>query len=66
MPNIIEDFRSGDVVCGNCGLVLGPRIIDTRSEWRTFSNDDGGGDDPSRVGVYLCGASRHPCGVLTT
>lgn len=30
-------------------LVLGDRIIDTRSEWRTFSNDEGG-DDPSRVG----------------
>ncbi|KAI9033249.1 hypothetical protein DFJ74DRAFT_651391 [Hyaloraphidium curvatum] len=50
VPNIIEDFSSGDVVCGTCGLVLGPRIIDTRSEWRTFANDDGGGDDPSRVG----------------
>ncbi|KAJ2696292.1 transcription initiation factor IIB [Coemansia sp. IMI 203386] len=48
VPNIIEDFSSGDYVCGDCGLVLGDRIIDTRSEWRTFANDDG--DDPSRVG----------------
>ncbi|KAJ1560665.1 transcription initiation factor IIB, partial [Nowakowskiella sp. JEL0078] len=40
----------GDLVCGSCGLVLGNRIIDTRSEWRTFANDDGG-DDPSRVGA---------------
>ncbi|KAJ3119374.1 transcription initiation factor IIB [Nowakowskiella sp. JEL0407] len=48
-PNIVEDFSAGDLVCGSCGLVLGNRIIDTRSEWRTFSNDDGG-DDPSRVG----------------
>lgn len=38
------------MVCGNCGLVLGDRIVDTRSEWRTFSNDDQGNDDPSRVG----------------
>jgi transcription initiation factor TFIIB len=30
--------------------VLGDRIVDTRSEWRTFANDDGGNDDPSRVG----------------
>lgn len=29
--------------------VLGDRIIDTRSEWRTFANDEG--DDPSRVGA---------------
>lgn len=48
-PNIIEEFGSGDLVCGNCGLVLGDRIVDTRSEWRTFANDEG--DDPSRVGA---------------
>lgn len=49
-PNIVEEFASGDMVCGSCGLVLGDRIVDTRSEWRTFSNDDQGNDDPSRVG----------------
>ena len=49
-PNIVENFSSGDMVCGSCGLVLGERIIDTRSEWRTFQNDDQAGDDPSRVG----------------
>ncbi|KAI4861181.1 TFIIB-domain-containing protein [Hypoxylon rubiginosum] len=49
-PNLIEEFSSGDMVCGSCGLVLGDRIVDTRSEWRTFANDDQGGDDPSRVG----------------
>ena len=49
-PNLVEEFSSGDTVCGSCGLVLGDRIVDTRSEWRTFSNDDQAGDDPSRVG----------------
>lgn len=49
-PNLIEEFSSGDMVCTSCGLVLGDRIIDTRSEWRTFSNDDQNNDDPSRVG----------------
>ena len=33
-PNIIEEFGSGDYVCGTCGLVLGDRVVDTRSEWR--------------------------------
>lgn len=33
-PQIVEEFGSGDLVCGNCGLVLGDRIVDTRSEWR--------------------------------
>lgn len=49
-PNLVEEFSSGDTVCGSCGRVLGERAIDTRSEWRTFSNDDQGNDDPSRVG----------------
>lgn len=49
-PKLVEEFSSGDTVCGSCGLVLGDRIVDTRSEWRTFSNDDQGNDDPSRVG----------------
>ncbi|KAH8594305.1 transcription initiation factor-like protein iib [Bisporella sp. PMI_857] len=49
-PNLVEEFSSGDLVCGSCGLVIGDRIVDTRSEWRTFANDDQGTDDPSRVG----------------
>ncbi|ODV98196.1 hypothetical protein PACTADRAFT_683 [Pachysolen tannophilus NRRL Y-2460] len=49
-PELVERFSEGDIVCGLCGLVLKDRLIDTRSEWRTFSNDDQNGDDPSRVG----------------
>ena len=49
-PNLKEEFSSGDMVCFSCGVVVGTRIIDTRSEWRTFANDDQAGDDPSRVG----------------
>ena len=26
----------------SCGLVLGDRVIDTRSEWRTFADDEAG------------------------
>jgi hypothetical protein len=33
-PAIVEEFSSGDLVCGHCGLVLGDRVVDTRSEWR--------------------------------
>ena len=33
------------------GLVLGNRIVDTRSEWRNFSNSDEGRGDQSRVGA---------------
>ncbi|WOO78565.1 Transcription initiation factor IIB [Vanrija pseudolonga] len=43
-PNIIEEYSHGDLVCADCGTILGDRIVDTRSEC------DEGGDDPSRVG----------------
>jgi len=45
---LVEEFGSGDLVCGGCGLVLGDKIVDTRSEWRSFADSEG--DDPSRVG----------------
>ncbi|KAI9223451.1 hypothetical protein BC828DRAFT_375912 [Blastocladiella britannica] len=48
-PNLVEDFKQGDIVCGSCGTVFKDRIIDTRSEWRTFGGDEGG-PDKSRVG----------------
>ncbi|KAJ3014410.1 UNVERIFIED_CONTAM: transcription initiation factor IIB, partial [Siphonaria sp. JEL0065] len=48
VPNIIESFHDGDLICGDCGLVLGDRLIDTRAEWRTFADSEG--DNPSRVG----------------
>lgn len=49
-PNLVEEYSAGDIVCRDCGLVLADRIIDTRSEWRTFANSDDNNDDPSRVG----------------
>ena len=27
------------MICTECGLVVGDRVIDVGSEWRTFSND---------------------------
>ncbi|SCZ87527.1 BZ3500_MvSof-1268-A1-R1_Chr2-2g04993 [Microbotryum saponariae] len=61
--NLIEEMSSGDLVCGECGHVLGDRIVDTRSECRAGPKDhvlawdrcgrsfaDSEGDDPSRVG----------------
>ena len=34
------------MICSKCGLVVGDRVIDVSSEWRTFSD----GKDNSRVG----------------
>ena len=40
------------MICSECGLVIGDRVVDVRSEWRTFNNEkgSGGGDDRCRVG----------------
>ncbi|KAJ3175141.1 transcription initiation factor IIB [Irineochytrium annulatum] len=48
VPNIVEDMRQGDLICGDCGLVLSERLIDTSAEWRSFSDDTG--HNPIRVG----------------
>jgi len=47
--HLAEDYRAGDMICTECGLVVGDRVIDVGSEWRTFSNDSGS-KDRSRVG----------------
>ncbi|KAI5171304.1 transcription initiation factor TFIIB [Nematocida sp. LUAm3] len=45
--NIIEDYKNGYNVCGQCGCTIGGRIIDERGEWRSFSDST---ENPSRVG----------------
>jgi len=47
--HLAEDYRAGDMICTECGLVVGDRVIDVGSEWRTFSNDKDS-KDRSRVG----------------
>lgn len=45
---LIEDHRAGDMICSVCALVVGDRVVDVGSEWRTFSDSN---NDPSRVGA---------------
>lgn len=47
---LIEDHRAGDMICSQCGLVVGDRVIDVTSEWRTFSTGEKTGEDRCRVG----------------
>lgn len=48
--HLVEDHRAGDVICPECGLVVGDRLVDVGTEWRSFSNERSG-TDPSRVGA---------------
>ncbi|XP_064649387.1 transcription initiation factor IIB-like [Lineus longissimus] len=52
--HMIEDYHAGDMVCSECGLVVGDRVIDVGSEWRTFSNDKNSKD------MCRVGASENP------
>jgi len=47
---LIEDHRAGDLICPECGLVVGDRLVDVSSEWRSFNNESNS-KDPSRVGA---------------
>jgi len=47
---LIDDYHAGDMVCSDCGLVVGDRVIDVSSEWRTFSSEEKTGVDRCRVG----------------
>ena len=48
----MEDYRAGDMVCPLCGVVVGDRVVDVGTEWRTFSGDQGT-KDRSRVGAAM-------------
>jgi len=49
-PDLREDHASGDLCCGECGLILSERMVDMSAEWRTFADEGTNNDDPSRVG----------------
>lgn len=46
--NLIEDSDMGEVVCGNCGLVVREKILNEGPEWRAFTREEKMGR--SRVG----------------
>ncbi|CAG0916138.1 unnamed protein product [Notodromas monacha] len=46
---LIEDYHAGDQICSECGKVVGDRVIDVGTEWRTFGDKQD--QDPSRVGA---------------
>ena len=47
--NLIEDYDMGEIVCGNCGLVIRENVVNEGPEWRAFTQEEK--DDRSRVGT---------------
>ena len=49
--NLITDFDTGEIVCGDCGFVLPDPIIDKGPEWRAFTDEEKA--ERSRVGMSM-------------
>jgi transcription initiation factor TFIIB len=47
--NLISDPDTGEVICGNCGLVIQESIMDKGPEWRAFTQEEK--ESRSRVGI---------------
>ena len=69
--HLVEDYRAGDMIYSECGLVVGDRVIDVGSEWRTFSANDKNNKVVQAASVvenvnnistklYQCFATRRP------
>ncbi|MFX1452026.1 MAG: TFIIB-type zinc ribbon-containing protein, partial [Promethearchaeota archaeon] len=46
--NIVNDDTRGEIICGNCGIVISEKVIDQGPEWRAFNTLER--DKRSRVG----------------
>jgi transcription initiation factor TFIIB len=58
---MVTDQTTGELFCGNCGLVVTDKITDTGAEWRSFSNDEG---NKTRVGAGTS-LTMHDMGLST-
>lgn len=47
--NLIEDYDMGEIICGNCGLVVRENVVDEGPEWRAFTREEK--EERSRVGT---------------
>ncbi|MEM1586767.1 MAG: transcription initiation factor IIB [Candidatus Bathyarchaeia archaeon] len=61
--NLISDPDTGEVICGNCGLVVQESIMDKGPEWRAFTQEEK--KSRSRVGVPIS-FSVHDKGLSTS
>ena len=59
---IVTDGPGGELCCGNCGMVLKDKIVETGPEWRQFSED--GKESRSRTGIPTS-IAQHDMGLAT-
>lgn len=49
--HIVRDYERGEMVCGECGVVLNDMFIDQGPEWRAFDSEQG--DRRNRTGAPM-------------
>lgn len=60
--HLIEDYDMGEIVCGNCGLVVRENVLNEGPEWRAFTREEK--EVRSRVGTPIS-LSVHDKGLST-
>lgn len=60
--NLIQDYDTGETICGECGLVLNEQMMDKGPEWRAFTQEEKA--SRSRVGIPVS-YSVHDKGLST-
>lgn len=61
--NLVHDYDTGEMICGDCGLVLYEQMLDKGPEWRAFTVEEKA--SRSRVGMPTS-YSIHDKGLSTT
>ncbi|KYH36078.1 MAG: transcription initiation factor TFIIIB, Brf1 subunit/transcription initiation factor TFIIB [Candidatus Bathyarchaeota archaeon B24] len=60
--NIIMDYSKGELICGDCGLVISSHVMDRGPEWRAFTQEER--EERTRVGIPIS-YSVHDKGLST-
>ena len=58
---VITDFETGEIYCGNCGIVLSERMEDLSPEWRVFGDNN---ENKVRIGTATS-LAKHDQGLNT-
>ena len=66
---IVTDWKQGDRICTNCGVVVEDHIYDDRPEWRDFKNSEdlvGGLPQKARAGTVAVDETKYLGGLQPT
>jgi transcription initiation factor TFIIB len=60
----VTDTDSGEIICGNCGVVISDKTEQIGAEWLNYASSSDGSNDRSRIGMPTS-LARHDMGLST-